>query len=338
MTGSDADIVVLAWTKISARQEDLAHQLSGRVEIVYPDHRSSKNSVARYLLSAKQTICFLRRGSYEILIVTAPPVEAALICAVFRRRTKPFLLDSHPGAFGLSGDVHSAKLQAVHRWLWRQATCVLVTTPELARTVQAGGGQALVFHEPPARWQEDKRASILGDARASTGSRRVCVPFIFTRDEPVEVLLAAAIHLPDVEFRVTGNPERLPKEIEIPPNLTLVGFLDSKRFLKELSDSDVVLVLSTEPQSVMRTAYEAIRLGRPLVVSETEATRKYFPYALHTENSGLAVSKAIRALLKEETGASLRRTRSATEASQRITEDQMEELRARIARASSRGI
>jgi glycosyltransferase involved in cell wall biosynthesis len=334
LTGSIADIVVLAWTKISARQEDLAHQLSGRVEIVYPDQRSSKNSVARYLLSAKQTIRFLRRGSYEVLIVTAPPVEAALVCAIFRRRATPFLLDSHPGAFGLSGDAHSAKLQAVHRWLWRQAACVLVTTPSLAKTVQAGGGQALVFHEPPARWQEDKQSLISEDGRASAGSRRICVPFIFARDEPVDVLLAAAMHLPDVEFRVTGNPERLPKKIEIPPNLTLVGFLDSTRFLKELSDSDVVLVLSTEPHSVMRTAYEAIRLGRPLVVSKTEATRKYFPYALHTENSGLAVSNAIRALLEEETGASLRRIKAATEASQRITEDQMEELRARILRAS----
>ena len=337
LTGSDSDVVVLAWTRISARQEDLAHQLSGQLELVYPDHRLAKNSVARYLLSAKQTISFLRRGSYEVLIVTAPPVEAALICAVFRRRRKPILLDSHPGAFGLTGDVHSAKLQTVHRWLWRQAACVLVTTPQLARTVQAGGGAALVFHEPPARWQEDKPASILGDVRASVGSRRVCVPFVFQRDEPVEVLIAAAILLPDVEFRVTGNPERLPKEIEIPANLTLVGFLDSERFLKEMSDADVVLVLSTEPQSVMRTAYEAIRLGRPLVVSETEATLEYFRYALHTENSGLAVSRAIRTLLEEATGASLRRTRSATEASERITKDQMEELRERIARASGRG-
>jgi glycosyltransferase involved in cell wall biosynthesis len=215
---------------------------------------------------------------------------------------------------------------------------VLVTTPELARTVQAGGGQALVFHEPPASWQEDQPARIAADARPSTGSGRVvCVPFIFTRDEPVDVLVAAARQLPDVEFRVTGNPERLPKEIEIPPNVTLVGFLDSRQFLKELSDSDVVLVLSTEPQSVMRTAYEAIRLGRPLVVSETAATRQYFPFALHTENSGLAVAKAIRALLEEDAGASLQRTRSATEASERITEEQMAELRARIARASSSG-
>ncbi len=333
-TGNDEGVVVLAWTKISARQEDLAHLLSGQVEIVYPE-RASQNSVVRYMLSAMQTIRFLRRGSYDVLIVTAPPVEAALVCAVFRRRTKPFLLDSHPGAFGLSGDAHSGRLQAVHRWLWRQAASVLVTTPELAKLVDDGGGLGLVFHEPPARWQEAEPELALPRAPAPEEPKRVCVPFIFTRDEPVEVLLSAARQLPDVEFRVTGNPDRLPQETIVPPNVTLVGFLDSKRFLKELAESDVVLVLSTEPQSVMRTAYEAIRLGRPLIVSKTEATLMYFPFAAHTENSGSAVSKAISTLLGEGADSIVRRTQEAREASQRVTDRQVAELRERIASVST---
>jgi len=211
---------------------------------------------------------------------------------------------------------------------------VLVTTPELASRVQAGGGEGLVFHEPPPRQSEDAPPHVPRDAAIATDSRRVCVPFIFTRDEPVEVLLAAARHLPDVEFRVTGNPDRLPREMEIPPNITLVGFLDRELFQKEIQDSDVVLVLSTEPQSVMRTAYEAIRLGRPLVVSDTKATREYFPYAIHAENSGSAVSTAVRTALEEGDDLSAQRSTSAAESSRRITEEQMTGLREAIAGAS----
>jgi N-acetylglucosaminyldiphosphoundecaprenol N-acetyl-beta-D-mannosaminyltransferase len=333
----DVNVVVLAWTKISGRQMDLAHQLAGEVKIIYPDQRlAKKNPLARYLLSTKQTIGFLRRSDYDVLIVTAPPVETAILCAVFRRRTKPFILDSHPGAFGLGGNVRSARLQAIHRWLWTQASCVLVTTSELADKVRAGRGRALVFHEPPGSWQEDPQTLLAGEPGEPTTSRRVCVPFIFTRDEPVDILFAAARYLPDVEFRVTGNPEWLPKEIEVPSNITLVGFLNSEQFLRELHSSDVVVVLSTEPQSVMRTAYEAIRLDRPMVVTDTKATREFFPFAQHAENSPVAISDAVRILLQEGAVDSGQRTSAAAEFSRRITEDQMAELREVIATAAGR--
>jgi glycosyltransferase involved in cell wall biosynthesis len=339
----DINVVVLAWTKISGRQMDLAHQLSGEVNIIYPDQRlAKKNALARYLLSTKQTIGFLRRSDYDVLIVTAPPVETAILCAVFRRRTKPFILDSHPGAFGLGGNVRSARLQAIHRWLWTQSSCVLVTTSELADRVRAGRGRALVFHEPPGSWQEDPQellASTSGepaDSPRAANSRKVCVPFIFTRDEPVDVLFAAARYLPDVEFRVTGNPEWLPKELEVPPNITLVGFLNSEQFLRELHGSDVIVVLSTEPQSVMRTAYEAIRLERPMVVTDTKATREFFPFAQHAENSPVAISDAVRILLDEGAVEIRQRTTAAAEFSRRTTEEQMAELREVIATAAGR--
>jgi len=334
LNGTSSGVVVLAWTRISARQVDLAHQLSGEVEIVYPD-RASKNSLVRYLLSAIQTFRFLRSSEYEVLIVTAPPIEAALVCAIFRRKARPFLLDSHPGAFGLSGDTHSRRLQFVHRWLWRRADSVLVTTEELAKTVSDGGGRALVFHEPMARWQELGPTFVLKVTEGASEVLRVFVPFIFTRDEPVDLLFDVARQLQEVEFRVTGNQDRLSNESIIPPNVTLLGFLHGEEFLAEMNNSDVVLVLSTERQSVMRTAYEAIRLGRPLVVSKTEATLRYFPFALHTENTDSEISKTLRSLLEENTDVSLRRSTAAMESSQVITDLQTEELRQRIARATA---
>jgi hypothetical protein len=209
----------------------------------------------------------------------------------------------------------------------------MVTTPELARLVDDGGGRGLVFHEPPAAWQEPGQAPVTPHAHSRIGRKRICVPFIFTRDEPVEVLMDAAALSPEVEFRVTGRPERLPAELKVPPNVTLVGFLDSTRFLEEMAESDAVLVLSTEPQSVMRTAYEAIRLGRPLAVTRTEATLLYFPFAAHTENSGPAVAEAIHTLLSEGPDETLRRTRGAADASRQVTDRQVAELREHIVRS-----
>jgi glycosyltransferase involved in cell wall biosynthesis len=325
----ESGVVVLAWTRISERQVDLAHQLSGEAEIVFPD-RVTSNTIVRYLLSAVKTITFLRRASYRVLIVTAPPIEAALICVAFRRRGTPLILDSHPGAFGLMGDARSRKLQILHRWLWRRAALVLVATEGLARTVNAGGGHALVFHEPFARWQELEDSSAPTDFPGSAQPIRVFVPFIFARDEPVDILFSVALDLGDVEFRLTGDPDRLPDEAAIPSNVTLLGFLGPEEFLNEMEKSDIVIVLSTERESVMRTAYEAIRAGRSLVVSKTEATLKYFPYALHAENSESSITAALMAIIEEGKELSLQRRAAAIETSRKLTNAQTEELRRRV--------
>jgi glycosyltransferase involved in cell wall biosynthesis len=232
------------------------------------------------------------------------------------------------------GDARSRKLQILHRWLWRRAALVLVTTEELAKTVNAGGGHALVFHEPFARWQELEEPSVPTDFPGSAHPIRVCVPFIFARDEPVGVLFSVARRLRNIEFRVTGNPDRLPDETVIPPNVTLVGFLGPEQFLNEMKKSDIVIVLSTERESVMRTAYEAIRVGRPLVVSKTEATLKYFPYALHAENTETSITAALMGAIEEDNDLSLQRRAAAIETSRKITNVQTEELRMRVTELS----
>jgi glycosyltransferase involved in cell wall biosynthesis len=232
------------------------------------------------------------------------------------------------------GDARSGKLQILHRWLWRRAALVLVTTEELAKTVSAGGGHALVFHEPFTRWQELEEPSVPTDFPGSAHPIRVYVPFIFARDEPVGVLFSVARHLQNIEFRVTGNPDRLPDETAIPPNVTLVGFLGPEQFLSEMKKSDIVIVLSTERESVMRTAYEAIRVGRPLVVSKTEATLKYFPYALHAENTETSITAALMGAIEEDNDLSLQRRAAAIETSRKITNVQTEELRMRVTELS----
>jgi glycosyltransferase involved in cell wall biosynthesis len=148
------------------------------------------------------------------------------------------------------------------------------------------------------------------------------------------VLFSVARRHPDIEFRVTGNPDRLPDDIEIPPNVTLLGFLGPERFLREIKEADIIIVLSTERESVMRTAYEAIRAGRPLVISKTEATLKYFPYALHSENTEFSISSALMTAIEEDNDLSLQRRAAAIETSRKITTAQTEQLRVLISELS----
>jgi len=147
------------------------------------------------------------------------------------------------------------------------------------------------------------------------------------------VLFSVARRLQNIEFRVTGNPDRLPDETAVPPNVTLVGFLGPERFLSEMKESDVVVVLSTERESVMRTAMKRFE-WKPLVVSKTEATLKYFPYALHAENTETSIAAALMSAIEEDNDLSLQRRAAAIEASKKITNAQTEELRMRITKLS----
>jgi hypothetical protein len=304
--------VVIAWTTISARQQELATLLDGDAFVIHPTVGST---LLRYVVSAWKTwrrVRRLRRG--DVCVVTAPPVFAPVVATVAARRGVAIVMDSHPGAFGRMGDRLSKALWPLHHWSLRRATLVLVTTEALAQNVRAAGGKALVFHEP-----DDRRTRV--PALASERGSGVVFPGTFARDEPVSVVLATALCVPEVTFRLTGDLGRAP-QVKSGGNVQLTGWLSPVDFEQELSTAAVVLVLSTEQESVMRTAYEAIRLRRPLVVTRTRATETYFPHAWHVDNEPDEIARALRGILTAPPELILNRTRSAVEHERKLTASQ----------------
>ncbi len=302
--------VVLAWTTISARQQEFATLLDGDVFIIHPTIRST---LLRYVVSTWRTWRRVRRlRRHDVCIVTAPPVFAPVVATVAARRGVAIVMDSHPGAFGLMGDRLSKALRPLHKWSLRRATLVLVTTEALAQDVRAVGGRALVFHEPDVRTTQ---------VPAPGSGAGVVFPGTFARDEPVSVVLATAACLPDVPFRLTGDPARAP-QIKSCENVHLTGWLSSAEFEQELRAAAVVLVLSTDQESVMRTAYEATRARRPLVVTRTRATETYFPYAWHVDNEPDEIASALREILSAPPELVMDRTSLALEHERQLTASQ----------------
>jgi glycosyltransferase involved in cell wall biosynthesis len=126
----------------------------------------------------------------------------------------------------------------------------------------------------------------------------------FDRDEPVAAALAAAALLPDVELRFTGDPAKLPASAwsGAPRNALFTGYLPYREFLGELMAADVVAVFTTEEHAMNRAAFEAIALGRPLVVSDVAGLRRRFgPAALCCANQPAAMADTIRRALHEQT-------------------------------------
>lgn len=290
-----APVAFVAWTSAPERAQEIAAALGGVAFCHYPLGHVRAIAPMRYAFSAMLTCAFLAAKRPRAVIVTNPPIFPALIALAYARLTRaPMLLDSHPGGFGLQGDRQSALMQPVVRWVTRRADTTLVTEHSLAARVQEWGGRSQVVHEAPPEW-EAPAPTPRGDAP------EVLFVCTFGRDEPVQAFVDAARELPDVAFKVTGDLRRAPEGVRqsAPLNVEWVGFLRGADYTAALASGDLVVVLTTEPTSVVKAGYEVVYAERPLLLSDWPAGRETFPAAAFAENTGPALAHAIRTALSD---------------------------------------
>lgn len=293
--GGRPDVVHVTWQRHGGRAEEIAHALGGQALHVHPAGMGRRHLVPlRYAVSLALTVAGLVRLRPRSVIVTNPPVfpgvAVALYCAATRR---PFVLDSHPGSFGVKQNVVAQRLLAVTRWLARRAAAVMVTVDEYAELVRSWGGRGLVVHEAPPLWQVPP---------VPKGDRpRVLYVGVFSNDEPVEEVVRAAALLPDVDIAITGDLEKCPPALraEAGPNVHFVGFLGPAGYAAEFARADAVITLTTEPTSIMRSAYEAVYARRPLVTSDWPSLRAVFAHAHLAANEAHALAGAVREALED---------------------------------------
>ena len=220
-------------------------------------------------------------------IVTVPPTELAL--AAVRR---PTVLDVHTGAFGLKGDARSANRLWLLRRCVARADATMVCSAPLAEQVEAWGGRPLVVHEAPPL----ETVPPAGEVRAEP---RVLVPGYFSHDEPIAEAVGALRLLPGVVFDLCGSTARLPEQVlqDAPGEARFHGRVEQEAYVAAIAGADVVLALTSQPESVMRVACEAVWHGRPLVISDWPINRALFPHAVHVANDAPAIAAGVNEAL-----------------------------------------
>ncbi|WNB85445.1 glycosyltransferase [Cellulomonas sp. ATA003] len=125
---------------------------------------------------------------------------------------------------------------------------------------------------------------------------------VFADDEPVDEVVDAAALLPEVDFAITGDLARCPAALRnrAPANVEFVGFLGPDAYAAEFGRAHAIMSLTTEPTSIMRSAYEAVYARRPLVTSEWPSLQQVFPLAHHAANVAPALADAVRTALQDD--------------------------------------
>ena len=280
----------LSWAPFSRRTETLAAEfgLDARF-MVTPWPKRPWTAPVKYPWQALRTAQALSgAGVGELWIMDPPSPLVTMAGAWARRHGVPIVVDMHTVAFFAR---EWRLLRPVELPWLRTAAAVIVTNDELAAEVRAWGARAFVLPDPlPA-----PPAGL--DACVEPGL--VTVVATYSKDEPLGILPAVAERLPDVRFAVTGAPRG-----DLggwPANLTATGFLSDDDYWRQLARSAAIVVLTTRPATLLSGGYEAMAVGRPLVISDHHVLRDYFAdAAVYTGAASGPLSEAVSRALAQE--------------------------------------
>jgi glycosyltransferase involved in cell wall biosynthesis len=283
----------IAWAPEGSRAGSISRALGGEWR-TFHDRRIHHKALVpvRYFSNAARTLWYLIRRRPRAVIVQSPPVPAAALVVAWAKAARvPVVMDTHPASFALAGDlaIHGLMRPLLSALVPRADAC-LVTTPELGEGVSRWDGTPLIVHEAPMVWSDGMRPR-----RDCSGHRRLLFVCTFAPDEPFMEVLEAARAIPEVTFQITGDLRRRPARAKriAPPNVEWVGYLGPDEYLAALVGADVVMALTRRPESVQRSAHEAVDALRPLVLTNWPHMGDLFPHAVLVDNDPASIRHGI---------------------------------------------
>jgi glycosyltransferase involved in cell wall biosynthesis len=287
-------ITFIVWTHYDRRPELVARQLGAALHYVSYGRRGRVlQAPLRYLVQAARTWNILDAERPDVVFVQNPPIFAPLVVARYARRAGArYVLDSHSGAF-LSPKWRWAS--GLHRRLARGALTTIVQNGPLAEVVCGWGCSVSLLGFTPGEYPH-------GEAFPLDGAFNVAVISTYGEDEPLDVVWETARRMPDVAFYVTGDARHADQRLlaEKPENCHLTGYLSYERYIGLLRTTGAVIDLTTQDNTLLMGAYEAVALGTPLIVSDWPVLRDYFSRgAVHVPNTVEGLRIGIRRVQHE---------------------------------------
>lgn len=249
----------------------------------------------RYPHLLRRTFALLVRRSPQLIFVQNPSIVLATCVALYGRiRRTPVVVDAHNAGVH-PNEGRSKWLQMWAHLVFRLASRTIVTNSALAEYVTRHGGRPFVLQDPFPTLDIPERPS------PSTRGVGHKVVFICTwaADEPyVEVLRAAErLAANNITVIITGNSRGREAGYghPLPRNVVLTGYVPEENYIALLAQADVLVDLTTRENCLVCGAYEAAALGKPGVLSNTQALRDYFTEGfVFTDNTAVDIAKAIK--------------------------------------------
>lgn len=289
--------VWLAWER-QRRSLELAGRLGARLELCIFEDRG----FLRYPLSIARTVRIFRDIRGGTVFAQNPSLVLAALAGLLKRVFGyRLVVDRHSNFTFLCGTPPGPKrmlLDFLSNLTLRLADVTIVTNPGLAARVERMGGRPFVLPDPFPKVP----AAALAAARTRpprTPGAPLEVLFVssWAFDEPIAAALEACRSLRGkVNVRVTGRPKAAyAKLLEgRPDNFIPTGFLSDDDYFALMARCDAVMCVTSRDCTLVCGAYEAIALGKPMILGDTEALRDWFDAgALYTDGTAADLSRVL---------------------------------------------
>jgi len=269
-------------------------ELAAALNIPVCRYTSDHSYGFRVLCLATRTLLKLMHARPHKVVVQNPSQAlTALVCFLQPLLRYRLIVDRHSNFKFDTMNLMSLKYRIFHilsRYTVRKADLTIVTNEFLKNVVEEWGGRGFVL--------PDKLPILeLADKISLPGKHNIVFVCTYGDDEPVEeVLQSARLVNPSTVIHVTGDYRKAQKTMvdSAPPNVVFTGFLDEKDYQSLLGSCDTVMVLTTQDHTLLCGAYEAVSLGKPLILSKQPTLMSYFcKGTVYTKNEAAGIARAI---------------------------------------------
>ncbi len=298
MARDRAKAIWITWETMRRSEE-----LSAAFNMPLCKYLSNRSYIVRVILLSIRTSLKLLITRPGVVVVQNPSMILATVACLLRPLLRFRLAVDRHSNFRLDTQgAASLKEKAFHllsRYTIRKADLTIVTNEFLKKIVESWGGRGFVL--------QDKIPSLSYAEKIDLGGERNIV-FVssYAEDEPLEEVLVAARRIdPSIVIHITGDSRKLDRTLidNAPPNVVFTGFLEEKKYQSYLYSCDAALVLTTDDHLLTCGAYEAISLGKPLILSGQDALREFFHTGvIFTKNEAEGIASAIQEAIDERAG------------------------------------
>jgi glycosyltransferase involved in cell wall biosynthesis len=306
-------ILVVAWAHHSLRSKKIADSLNAKLFIKGYRSRAKILSILKYIKLSINTLNVLNKEKPDIIICQLPPLFLAFSILLYKFLTfsnKPdIILDLHTAAFCKPWSYFGY----MNKYLYKKALQLIVTNRQLLNDIDNKyRNKVLVLEDAILDRSVTKIENNISSSSSSSSSSnlnhnndnkpfKIGVICSFAEDEPISEIIATTKLIPDVEFFLSGDYNRINKKINIHnaftiQNLHFTGFLEYSKFIKIMSSMDAIMVLTKRNKTLLSGCYEAVMLEKPLITSNFDVLQESFNKGtVFADNS---VGQIVNAIIK----------------------------------------
>ncbi|MDA8789382.1 glycosyltransferase [Pseudomonadales bacterium] len=272
MQKKNNDIIFISWER-HRRTRTLAKKINIPLfEIVY-----SGNSIFRYSYCIIKTVKTILNNSPKVIIVQTPSYVLAFFCTLLKQIFGfKLVVDAHNGV-----TYRLNKQPSLTRWFVersvKNADLIVVTNDtvfpildkyETKRALLPDCIPDIPKHPPPKQYLHHTLPAIT-------------VISSFQHDEPIQLILDAFLEsnqASKAHLFVTGRlPEKHAYDYYLQKNnITFTGYLSFEDFDGLISNSNLLIDISTDPTVLVCGGYEAMAVEVPCVVSSSSSSKSVF--------------------------------------------------------------